>query len=339
MTTTAITHPNDPATLTRGPNGEFIGAAETRPYNPESRQAQALNDRLNGMTWSEVAHRHNYRSARAAEHNVGRFVAILNGRRETRIGSHVGGMSMRTFGVEIEFNGCTRYAAAAAISDALGRHIEDAGYHARRSWDEWRVEYDSSVAGRSGRGGEAVSRVLTGPEGLAEIKTVCDAIKSVGGRVNRSTGIHVHIGVGDMTGEQIARLMCAYVDRQDVFDSLVSPSRRSGHYCQHMPDREKLDNDQSLKANRTPGYYASRYRTVNVTTMNRTGTIEFRQHQGSLNATKITAWVKMLLALSTAVMATADEDLPFTGPEFIEALTGHGLDRRAAAHLARRIGR
>jgi len=340
--TTTTTH-TDPATITRGPNGEFIGAAETRPFNPDSRQAHALADRIAGMTWNEVARRHQYRSAAAAEHNVGRYVAILNGRRETRRIAGEIGMSLRTFGVEIEFNGITRAAAARAITDALGggRYCEAEGYHSRRTWNEWRVEYDSSVTTSRGRGGEAVSPVLSGPEGLAELALVLEALRGAGARVSRSTGLHVHVGASDMTGEQIARFMCAYVDRQDAMDQLVAPSRRSynaPNYCAAMPAREKDDNVASLTANKTAHSYASRYRTVNVTTLTRTGTVEFRQHQGSLNTTKITSWVKMLLALSAAVVSTADEDLPDAPAEFIESLTAHGLDRAAVRHLTNRIG-
>jgi hypothetical protein len=45
----------------------------------------------------------------------------------------------------------------------------------------------------------------------------------------------------------------------------------------------------------------------------------------------------MLLALSAAVMATQDEDLPTEAGAFIDSLTRFGLDRSAAAHLTRRI--
>lgn len=336
--TTTHTHrnPSDPATIVFD-GTRFVGATYTRSVNPNARVSQALADRLSGMTWREVALRNGYRSARVAEHNVGRYVAYLNNGRTPRTTTTGVPMSLRSFGVEIEFTRCTQAAAAAAISTALGgRDVRTAGYHSSTTYNEWRIEHDGSVS-RNGRGGEAVSPIMRGPEGLAEIKLVVDAIKSVGGSVDRRTGIHVHIDAGDLTGEQIARLMAAYVDRQEAFDRMVSPSRRGGHYCAPMPQNEKVEHEIALKRDRRPYHYGTRYRTVNLMSLHRTGTVEFRQHQGSLNATKIGAWVKMLLALTASVVAVADEDLPFTAPELLEALTAHGLDRQAATSLTRRL--
>lgn len=335
MTTTNTTPATDPASI-RFDGLNFIGATHVRPADSNVRVSQALRDRLSGMTWREVAAANGYRSAGVAEHNVGRFVAWLNNGTAPRTRTQPVGMSMRSFGVEIEFTRITQAAAARAITAAIGRDVFTSGYHGARSWDEWRVESDGSVT-YGGRGGEAVSPVLSGPEGLAEIKLVVDAIRAAGGSVDRRCGIHVHIDARDLTGEQIARLMTAYVDRQSAFDRMVSPSRVGGGYCRPMREAEKLQHVESLKANRTPHPYAERYRTVNVTSLGRTGTVEFRQHQGSLNATKIGAWVKTLLALASSVVATADEDLPFEAEALLESLTAHGLDDAACRSLTRRL--
>jgi hypothetical protein len=330
--TTTITNTGD----------RLVGAARSVAAG-SSRTGDALADRVAGMTWGEIARRHGYRSASVAEHNVGRLVAWLNGNTVATRSATRTALSTRTFGVEVEFSGITMAAAAAAITRALGRQVTTGGYHQSSDWSEWRVDRDGSVTTQYGNGGEAVSPVLRGQDGLDEVARVVAALREAGARVDRRCGVHVHLDARDLTGEQIARLMVAYVDRQDAMDTLVAPSRRRGlnAYCGRMSDTEKLAHKGALEATRTPaptGYHG-RYRTVNVNTLGRTGTVEFRQHQGSLNGTKITAWVKMLLALGESVIATADEALPQGPAELIEALTAHGLDTAAARHLTSRIGR
>lgn len=335
------TQHTDPTTIAYdATTNTLTGAARAARRADGSRVAQALADRINGMTWREVALRHGYRGAGAAEYNVGRYVAWLNGHTATsRTTARTGApaMSTRRFGVEIEFTGCTMQAAAIAISDALGRHISRTGYHGAREWSEWRVERDGSVSSSNGIGGECVSPVLSGQAGLDEVVTVVNAIRSVGGRVDRRTGVHVHIDATDLTGEQIARTLCAYVDRQPAFNRMVSPSRRCNGYCGPYSESEKDATVEALKTYRDASMVTRKYRTVNVTTLGRTGTVEFRQHQGSLNGTKITAWVKTLLALVQAVTDTADEHLPFDGEALIDALTAHGLDAAARRHMTRRL--
>lgn len=316
----------------------FSGAGRSQAFDPESRVAQALADRLRGLTWREVAMTHGYRSANVAEHNVGRYVAWLNGRTESRRTTAAARpMSLRRYGVEIEFVGCTMAAAARAMSTALGYEVRTNGYHSP-GYGAWKVERDGSVTDYRDFGGEAVSPVLSGQDGLNQIKLVMDAIRSVGGRVSVRTGLHVHIDATDLNGEQIARLLGAYVDRQDAFDRMVSPSRRYGgrsHYCGRYSEAEKVQVQTELKAYRSAR--ANRYRTVNVNSLGRTGTVEFRQHQGTLNARKIGAWINLLLALTESVIATQDEHLPTGAPELIEALTGFGMTDRDARHLTGRL--
>lgn len=317
----------------------FHGAARSNDFNRDNRVNLALHDRLTGMTWAEVAQRHGYRSARAAEHNVGRYVAWLNGataRTTTTPGAP--GMSMRRFGIEIEFTRITMAAAAAAVSAAVGYSVYTDSYHGTRDYSLWRVERDGSVTDYRGFGGEVVSPVLSGPDGIRQVIAVMQALRQAGARVDRRCGMHVHVDCGDMTGEQIGRLMVAYADRQDAFDAMVAPSRRAGRntYCQPFSQYAKDQNKQSLELRRRAAD-SERYRTVNLQNLGRTGTVEFRQHQGSLNGTKATAWIKMLLSLTASVMATADEYLPASAPELLEALTAHGLDDAAARYMTGRL--
>src|SRR4051794_5582390 len=59
----------------------------------------------------------------------------------------------------------------------------------------WNAQADASIqAGNGFRGVEIVSPVLKGIDGMRQIQAVCDWLRLIGARVNRSTGFHVHVG-------------------------------------------------------------------------------------------------------------------------------------------------
>ena len=307
----------------------------------ETRVQLALADRLLGATWAEIAETRGYRSARVAETNVMRLVRWYNQRTGRMPVADVAAPALvttlhRCFGVEIEFAGITISRAARVISEVVGYTVNGTRYHGGNGYDAWHVESDGSVTTSHG-GGEAVSPILSGPEGLDELRRVMAALRAAGARVDRRCGMHVHVDMRDLTGEQIARTYAAYVDRQAAMDSFVAPSRRAGRnaYCRAVGEYEKAQTVESFKATRTAPR-VDRYRTVNVQPFSRYGTLEFRQHQGTLNGAKAVAWVSTLLAMVNSVLNGADEELPVGPVDLIVALRAHGLPQSAAYNMRRR---
>lgn len=238
---------------------------------------------------------------------------------ELRAQSNVGRTSDRKFGVEIEFNGTPRQNAVNAIEELDNRievTIESWNHHVR---PHWKFITDGSVDGiGTGEGGlEAVSPILQGERGFAELGTVLKGIRQAGGQVNRSCGLHVHHDARDMTGIQLAWLLEFYTTNQGVIDGLLAPSRRSSNRNRWCQPWEGMDRQEMLAAARMPTEEAkrrmgrmNRYRTINVTAYAKYGSIEFRQHQGSLNARKITAWVKFGQAMMETAMQSGGADVP-----------------------------
>ena len=320
--------------------------------NPgQQRHLEAIALRHEGRTWQEVAAATGYATASSAEAAVMRYVAWRNGNTTTRrtlARNAVPTWSLtRSFGVEIEFRGITARAAAIALEPVLGTLLQVRRYHAAQSagtYDQWSLELDGSVTYTQRStglniGGELVSPVLSGPERFAQLTAVMNALTAAGAKVDRATGMHVHVDARDLTGEQIARFIGAYVDRQADFDEFVSPSRRNNRrYCQNMSEPEKAQVKDSFKARREAPGYMNRYRTVNCTAFARLGTIEFRQHHGTTNPKKAIAWVETLLAMANSVLATADETLPTGSPaELIRALVPFGLTETSARQMTGRL--
>lgn len=128
-----------------------------------------------------------------------------------------------TFGVELELTApMTMYAMKDQLV-AIG-----AG--------DWRVVGDGSVSvtpeTSNHFGMEVVSPVLQGSAGLEKLTVVMDKLKALGCKVNRSCGMHVHVGVRGMKVERVRRIAIAFMNAERHFDALVPSSRRSNRYCQ-----------------------------------------------------------------------------------------------------------
>lgn len=208
---------------------------------------------------------------------------------------------MRKFGIEIECEISTAKAVT-AINNAEGivassrRHgYHDGGYSA------WKVEYDSSVR----NGCEVVSPILSGDAGREEIRIACKALNDAGASVNRTCGLHVHIDAGDLDVAHLKNIVTRYARNTPAIEEFMPASRRSGsrhaeHYCNSIQNAVNTTWFRQAQTRSAVASSISRMSTVNVSAITRTGTIEFRQHSGTVNAEKIIAWVDFLQAFVEA---------------------------------------
>ncbi len=214
----------------------------------------------------------------------------------------------RTFGVEIEFIG-DKDAVAQALNDAGIPCQAERRNRITRSY--WKIVSDSSISPnaddirRGWEGWELVSPILKGRRGLEEIKEVCAVLKTVGVSVNKTCGLHVHHDARDFQTETFKNIIKIYTRFEETIDSLVAPSRRGNNntYCQSLLEIDierilKQDNFQSIRA-----YYGDRYKKLNIESFVTHGTIEFRQHQGTVNADKIINWIKLTQAIVERAVA------------------------------------
>lgn len=201
----------------------------------------------------------------------------------------------RTFGIEIEFANPLRISRVQIASKlrAAGLDVQNQSYN-HRVQRCWKLITDSTC------GLELVSPVLRGSDGIEQIKIAMRVLDGLGMKVNRSCGLHIHLGMDDMDAEAIRDMILSYHSNQELIDYLLAPSRRSAHYCRKLTrnDVSRLNRINSLSDVGNTG--ATRYKTVNVHSYNRYGTIEFRQHQGTLDGNKAACWIELLLGLADA---------------------------------------
>lgn len=238
----------------------------------------------------------------------------------------------RSFGIEIEFIGASRYTVAEAINRA-GVDCQVEGYnHTTRS--HWKIVTDASLEGSET--GELVSPILQGAAGFAELKTVVAAINSVDGlTVNYSCGLHVHLDCRDMTVNEVGKTFERYANFESQIDQVMPLSRRSSRWCHTINTSSKKQ--LLASAIRSGEKYdladiQGKFYKVNLTNVATRGAIEFRQHSGTTDYTKISNWVIFLMEFVGKSIELANQDagaVTFRGRKTV----AFDIARKVVAHV------
>lgn len=216
----------------------------------------------------------------------------------------VTGREGRKMGVEIEFFGVNRLEVIRALR-AAGIAVEWEGY-THRTTAHWKLVTDSSVTSTgtgAGRGLELVSPPLAEAEMMRQLEIVCRVLGEIGAKVDKTCGLHVHHHIDDFTVEDVKNLYRLYFKHTLAIEQIMPRSRRASvnpQYCRGISDRmmERLEQCQTIQEIASK---FSRYHVINMTAYLKYGTVEFRQHSGTIEFVKIANWLK----ITQAIVATA----------------------------------
>jgi hypothetical protein len=175
-------------------------------------------------------------------------------------------------------------------------------------------ETDSSLRtrGRNSVGIEIVSPILKGEEGRQFMVDLFAFIKLVGGKVNRSCGQHIHLGLESITGRtatpsQVTMFLAELVKKSSnlqygAYAQTGTDRNRNGYSREIAQNMHIISTMTSKIARRTKKHgvgtsytrndvqdfanTCARGSFVNLTTINRKATIEFRWGAGTLNIQK-----------------------------------------------------
>lgn len=213
--------------------------------------------------------------------------------------------SNRTFGVEIE---CVVPDQSALMAALRAADIDTSGTNG------WRIKYDGSLRNTrpSHRGAECreiVSPILSGNNGLEQVRKVCRALRSAGVGINITCGLHVHHGANDLQINDWKCLVKRYAKAEYLLDPIVAPSRRRGrsHWCKYLVGSgrgsatiaeyfTKVDRPATFPALRQASGN-DRYQTINLESFGAHHTVEFRHHGASINPAKIVGWILLTQAM------------------------------------------
>ncbi len=192
----------------------------------------------------------------------------------------------RAFGVELECVGARRQDIVAMAQERGLTVMSESYNHHDRAYTK--IVTDSSLHGTD------CNEVVTPPLGAWDtLRAICEAISAAGGGVNASCGLHVHVDAHGFTRQQWQNIGHNYWMLSNIINSSLAPSRRRNHFCRvvDIPDSPAMSREALRLWSR------GRYCAVNYEAWRRHKTIEFRQHQGSLNFNKIRDWVLFLESL------------------------------------------
>lgn len=237
--------------------------------------------------------------------------------------------SRLTFGVEIEcYNFARHNLMATAANKGLRVESEEYNHHDNRNY--YKIVSDSSLQGENSQ--EVVSPILAGNSGLESLKRLCGALAEVDAKVNKSCGLHVHIGAAKMSDAHYCHLVLNYQALEAVIDTFMPVSRRANNsrWCHTL---QGIDFSQcSTKRQIAAAMNYDRYFKVNAQAYGRHQTVEFRQHSGTTDYEKISHWVLFLAKLveysekHTISQCSSIEEIPFLSEEQKQFFIG----RRAA---------
>lgn len=198
----------------------------------------------------------------------------------------------------------------------------------------WRIKGDGSIHVPGMNGVEIVSPALRGEDGEEQVRKVCRMLRQLGASVNRTCGTHVHHDANDLNVNEIKRVARSWRNNQSLIDGLVSPSRRGGNgYCRHLTsdDLDRVERIQTLEQMKR--VMLDRYRTLNLTSYGRHGTIEVRQHQGTLDAEKIISWLRFGQAVIDSAKASDSVEHSHSSVRSLFTTLGERLDETARTFL------
>lgn len=193
-----------------------------------------------------------------------------------RLGLNVG-RSEGSYGVEIETEG------------------EDLP---RRVGNDWRVEHDGSLK----LGG--LEYVFAKPQSLEGTKKLLDKFKAVcdglGTKLNPSfrAGVHTHLNIQSYTPLELMTLVTTYYVLEDFFVHWAGKERVGNHFCLRVVDAEAVIQKVVEACERRDWRLLNtediRYASLNLTSMFKYGSIEFRAMRSPQDIDLVYRWVELI---------------------------------------------
>lgn len=211
---------------------------------------------------------------------------------------------MRKFGIEIEafikpafrtnlMGWNTMRHVAEKISQAGVPCVAEGYNHSTR--EHWEVVSDGSLRNENGDSGFTFELVSPPMTDLVQVKAVCEVLKAIGATANKTCGLHVHMNARDLACEQAKAIIGRYAANENKIDAFMAPDRRgnAAYFAGTMVGTEqRIGRANSWDA--LVNSFTSRYYKVNVQSYLLHGTLEFRQHSGTVEFEEISSWVLFL---------------------------------------------
>lgn len=201
-------------------------------------------------------------------------------------------VSSSLVGVEVELEG---------VQDLL---IEDSVF--KSYWDT--IE-DGSL--RDGGMEYVLSRPFAGID-LDKALSLFDEHVSKSGhniKVNKRTSVHIHIDVRDLTYKEVTKFVCLYIIFEDALFNVAGKDRKDNIFSTSLDNASgNLSKMNSFGDDPDPAEVHhilrsfTKYSACNLAAIQKYGSLEFRNHEGTYDVERITLWINLLLSLKKAAV-------------------------------------
>lgn len=246
------------------------------------------------------------------------------------------------FGIEIEAVGATQEQIANLLNtNGIATFV---GMRSTVN-NTWKVCGDGSIQARNGF--ELVSPPLEyNAENLEVVRKVCNLLNDFGVDVNKSCGLHVHFDARSMSVKHLCNVYNRYRKFEAGIDSFMPTSRRASNnsYCKSLYADLRPMADLAT----TAAQVHDRYYKVNLQSFVKFGTIEFRQHSGTVNGSKVVNWVKFLKQFidasnsvnveETVDVQTIEQGTSVQRNEMVDWIASNGFEGVTAEQIAEHFG-
>lgn len=195
----------------------------------------------------------------------------------------------------------------------IGVEIEVEGVDLPMETALWSRERDGSLRGEDN--GEYVLRRPVAyqalPAAFAELQEAFDEAGAIIDHSNRA-GVHVHINVQQLTFVQLFNYITLFLIFEEPILELCNRFRRGNHFCLrakdagYLPDllRRAAEEDSVHSLNTED----IRYAAMNVTSIFKYGSVEFRSLESTSDFGRIQAWCDLLYTLKQSALSFKDPE-------------------------------
>lgn len=140
---------------------------------------------------------------------------------------------------------------------------------------------------------------------LSELPRVLESTNSVP-IISRRTGFHVHLDVRDLPVNLIYNFIIVYLIFERLLFSYCGKTREDNLFClpfykaSFIYDMLSFENTTKSLQNLSLEQY--RYNALNLASLRRFGTLEFRQHPGTYSVPLIQTWINIIMCLKKFVL-------------------------------------
>lgn len=191
-----------------------------------------------------------------------------------------------------------KYGVPHIVGAVAGVELEMEGNRFPKEVKGWKAVADGSLR-------EGIEFVLETPEGALKLKESLLAMGEAfeANQTKRSysfrTSTHVHVNVSNLTISQVKSIVALYYLFENQFTGFCAKHRQGNRFCLRLREAEMIVPlvGKFFRDERPPSPDHAKYMALNLATLSKYGTLEFRTLEGTDDWSKIYTWVRALLRL------------------------------------------